>query len=60
MTELCPFNVHVPKWHLVYFVAIDGHFGHFFEIWTSQSQHTRGSRIVCGGRLGVANLLNVL
>ena len=24
MTELCPFNVHAPKWHVVYFVPIDG------------------------------------
>ena len=21
------FNVHVPKWHLTYFLPIDGHFG---------------------------------
>ena len=27
MTKLCPFNAHVPKWHLAYFVPIDGHFG---------------------------------
>ena len=27
MTKLCQFNVLVPKWHLAYFVPIDGHFG---------------------------------
>ena len=26
MTKLWPFDVHVPKWHLAYFVPIDGHF----------------------------------
>ena len=25
------FNVHVPKWHLAYFVPTDGHFGQFFR-----------------------------
>ena len=30
MTELCPFNVHAPKWHLAYFVPIDVNFGLFF------------------------------
>ena len=27
MTYLCPFNVHTRKWHVAYFVPIDGHFG---------------------------------
>ena len=27
MTKLCPFNVLVPKWHMTYFVPIDGHIG---------------------------------
>ena len=30
MTELCPINVLAQKWHLTYFVPIDGHFGHMF------------------------------
>ena len=27
MTKLLPFNFYAPKWHLAYFVPIDGHFG---------------------------------
>ena len=30
MTELCPYNVLAQKWHLTYFVPIDGHFGQMF------------------------------
>ena len=30
MTELCPINVLAQKWHLTYFVPIDGHFGQMF------------------------------
>ena len=30
MTELCQFNVLAQKWHLAYFVPIDGHFGQIF------------------------------
>ena len=30
MAELFLFNVHAPKWHLAYFVPIDGHFGQMF------------------------------
>ena len=30
MTELCPFNVNAPKWHLASFVPIDGNFGQMF------------------------------
>ena len=29
MAELS-FNIHAPKWHLAYFVPIDGHFGSKF------------------------------
>ena len=25
-SKLWPFNVHAPKWHMAYFVPIDGHF----------------------------------
>ena len=30
MTELCLINVLAQKWHLTYFVPIDGHFGQMF------------------------------
>ena len=35
MAKLWPWEVRAPKWHLAYFVPIDGHFGQVFEIWTS-------------------------
>ena len=35
MNELCPINVLAQKWHLAYFVLIDGHFDQWLEIWTS-------------------------
>ena len=35
MAKLRPWEARAPKWHLAYFVPIDGHFGQFFEIWTS-------------------------
>ena len=30
MTELCGINILAQKWHLTYFVPIDGHFGQMF------------------------------
>ena len=30
MTELCPINVLAQKWHLTFFVPINGHFGQMF------------------------------
>ena len=35
MAKLLPWEARAPKWHLAYFVPIDGHFGQVFEIWTS-------------------------
>ena len=37
MAKLWPWEARAPKWHLAYFVPIDGHFGQVFEIWTSNS-----------------------
>ena len=31
MTELCQFNVLADKWHMAFFVPIDGHFGQMFD-----------------------------
>ena len=31
MAELCQFNVLAQKWHLTYFLPINGHFGHFLR-----------------------------
>ena len=35
MTELCQINALAQKWHLAYFVPIDGHFDQWLEIRTS-------------------------
>ena len=32
MIELCPINIFAQKWHLAYFVPIDGHFDQWLEI----------------------------
>ena len=35
MAKLCPLKVLAPKWHLAYFGPNVGHFGHIFELRTS-------------------------